>query len=224
MKRGFTLILLGSLALSVFIILTQLSVINESKEKIHILENKPDTIFKKVIKVPVPYPVYQKPEKVIIYRDTGSVKYNTARIHSGKILLFNTGLNDTMSISQTFLTKYPKSEKLISLSLSEKDLDLQLLTLSGMTIEKKYDIDTRKYKYRYVNNELSVKPYSYLKIYPELEYEAGLLRNIHNVNFGLKLETSRFNYVIGITGYYNSLLPNQFGYDVTAKVRYTFFK
>ena len=217
-----TMIMLGVILLLSFFLLRQCSIVNEQREDIENLEKVPDTVYReREIKVPKPYPVYTKPEKVIVYQDTGRIIYKEIKTNGNSIVLFNSDSPDSTLISKNFLTRYPTNHKLISMDINGSNLKLQLLNTSGITLEERYSLNQSRYKYRYVNNQMTQDGKFKLKLEPELSYSFRPLNNLHDIDFGLNFKTSRFNYKLGANGFFYPNF-NQLGYDAKVTIQYNF--
>ncbi len=221
MKKLIPILLVIVLVLG-YIVLNQRSKIIEQKQELKIAKSKTDTILLyKEIKIPVPYKEETKPQKLIMYQDTGSIQYKFLKPITSGWILFNNNKTDSVTISDTFLKLYPHSEKLLSFDLTKNKLNLQLLGINGIPKEKRYQIDVDRYNYRYVNNTLTHKKNWGLKLYPEIEYSVRPLNNFHDLSVGLNLDTRKFNYVIGINGYWYPQFQSM-GYDLKLTLRYSF--
>jgi len=217
-----TWIMIGIILLLGFLLLNQCSVNKEQDDLIEVLEKEPDTVYRKtVMKVIKPYKVVVKPDKVIVYQDTGRIVYRDLVINGSSIVLFNTGSLDSLIINKNFLSKFPNNKKLIAMDLTNKELKLQLLNLSGISTEERYNINTSKYNYRYVDNSLTMDKKFQFNIEPEVSYSYRPLNNFHDLDIALNFKTSRFNYKFGANGF---LYPkfNAIGYDAKVTVQYTF--
>jgi hypothetical protein len=222
MKTNLIVILCIVVGILSYTTLLNRNKIKAQREEIGILKLNTDTVYRsKVIKVPKPYEVVLPPTMVIFYTDTGNIKYNTMRLYQNHIALIDNKLNDSLMIHKHFLTRFPLSEKLISFELKERSLNLQLLSLSGITKEKKYNLDLQRFNYRYVNNELSRNRRVRFQIIPEVEYSYRMLNQLHDLNMSLNLKTKNFNYVMGVSGFHYPQFQKT-GYDARLMIRYNF--
>lgn len=206
-----------------FLWLRQCSVTKSLKSENEILESKSDTIWKTdTLKIPEPYPISVKPEKVIIYKtDTVTRVYKEVKIVKDTILLLSPETNP-LKVNKQFLLQYPESSKLVSFDLSHSKLQLDLLSIHGIVSREIYPLDFNRYSYRYSDNQMTVKRRRFLKIEPELSYSFRPLNNFHDLIFQLKFKTSRFSYNLGINSFLYPKFQQNFGYDAQVGISYNF--
>ena len=182
----------------------------------------PDTVFiDRPIKVFEKYSNNKKPGKVKIFKpDTVRVLYPEVKLVKDTLILFNN--ENYLGINKNYLLQYPTSDKLLSFNLTKTKLDLQLLSIDGITKQTEFDINLDKYNYRYVDKELSFKTKPVVKVSPELEYSFRPVNNLHDLDLGLIFKTTRFNYKLGINTFYYPVLKTNPGYDFKVSVKYNF--
>ena len=206
-----------------FLWLKQCSEIKSLKSEREIINSKTDTIWKKdTIKIPKPYNIYLKPEKVIVYKtDTFNKVYKEVKFINDTIVLLS---NETtpMKVDKQFLLQYPTSSKLISFDLSNSKLQLDLLSTEGQITRNNYPLDFNRYKYRYSNNEMTVKKRTYFKLEPEVSYSYRPLNKFHDLSLLLKFKTSKFNYNLGINTFLYPKFKEEIGYDALIGISYNF--
>lgn len=190
---------------------------NNPKTHYNPSEIKTETIFSQKPWVPEkPFEIIQNPNTLIWFygiKDSSKVKpYQEVKIEKDTIVLYNDEFSN-FGISKDYLLIYPNNDKLISFDLCKSELKLNLLNVKGKVFQKSYQVDLNSYQYRYTENNLSVKELptfksgkSKLSLKPNLEYQFRPINNFHDLTLSLKLNTTRFNYELGInTSYYPSL-------------------
>ena len=183
-----------------------------------------DTVYRDRPYIPLkPYKLTQSPKKVIFYQppiiipsiDRVIVKTDTVKIYLRD--------SSTVEYNSTFLTNYTNSSKLLGLELTDKKLSVDLLSTNGDTYSQKYNINTNKYHYRFDGNSLTYKKKPFLKRFDlVVSYQFRPLNNLHNLDLCIKYNTSKFNYVMGIDGFYYPKYKNTPGWDIFFKVEYNF--
>lgn len=206
-----------------FLWLRQCSETKSLKSENEILESKSDTVFKRdTLKIPKPYPIYLKPEKVIIYKtDTTRVPYKEVKIVRDTIVLLSPETNP-LKVNKQFLLQYPTSSKLVSFDLSHSKLQLDLLSIDGVISRNSYPLDFNRYNYRYSDNKMTVKKKRVLKVEPDISYSFRPLNNLHDLTFQLKFKTSKFSYNLGINTFLYPKFQQNFGYDAQVGISYNF--
>lgn len=193
----------------------------EKNEKIYInnIKGKSDTLY--VNK-------YLTPEKEYVYTSipTTVIKYkhDTVRLDSVVIKdkIIKTYLKDTLysQFNMGYLTNYPKSEKLIQLSLTNKNLDLSLVTLNGEVISKSFIINTENYNYLYTNNNLTFK--NKFRLCLSAAYYIRPVVNMHDINIDLSVKTGKLQYIGGMNLFYYPNYKTNIGITPILGIKYNF--
>lgn len=177
-----------------------------------------DTIFVERLNIENPYKEYINPSKVEISKPStpkGQIKIIHDTIHyysRDTIILYN----------PRFLNLYPESDKLIQLLLDKNNLKLNLLSNNGLEYSKTYPLDLSKYEYNYSNNSMTIRNIPFkdkIKPYTELTYRP--FHNLWDIDLGVKYNTSRINYKVGVNFYYYHSY-NSLGADLFIKFSYQF--
>lgn len=183
----------------------------------------PDTVYRDKPYVPTKSFKYtDKPKVVTIYKTLPSVNIDKVVYHTDTIKLY---LKDSTTISYTdkFLSFYPESPKLLQLELNDKNLDIDLFSIQGEVTRLNYKINTNKYRYLFDGVKLTHEKKPFIKRFNiSLSYQIRPINNLHDLEFGIKYNTSKFNYVTGINGFYYPTLKKNPGWDIFFKVEYTF--
>ena len=128
-----------------------------------------------------------------------------------------------ISVSPQFLSQFPNSSKLIQFLLTDTDLKLGLLNTDGKLFEKVYSIDTDKYSYNYFEDNMTQKRKSLIKRFsPLTELQWRPFNNLWDLNLGLKYNTSKFNYELGLNLFYYPRIKTNPGTDLYFKLSYQF--
>lgn len=179
-----------------------------------IYQDKPITLFKK-------YKNGQNPKKVKLYKpDTVRIPYKEVILVKDTLKLFNN--ENYLGINTKYILQYPTADKLLSFDLTKSNLNLQLLSIDGVTKQTEYNINLDKYNYRYVDKQLTFKTKSVVKVVPEAEYTFRPMNNLHDLDLGLVFKTTRFNYKLGVNGFYYPKWDPNLNYDFMVGVKYNF--
>lgn len=162
------------------------------------------------------------PLLVIKYPVVDTVEIKSIEYHNDTIKLYYTD-SAFLSVSPGFLTKYPNSDKLIQLLLTDKEMKLGLLDTDGEIFEKVYEVDTYNYSYNYIDNNLTrgSKPFI-KKIKPLSSITWRPFNNLWDLDFGLKYNTRKFNYELGLNMFYYPTIKNNPSGDLYFKLSYNF--
>lgn len=189
----------------------------------NLVDTKTDTIYvNDTITLYEEYDNTQPPKELVIYKkDTVYVPYKEVIVKNDTVILISDKL-DSLKISKWYLLQHPGASKLLSLEVDNNELNFQLLPIDGNPVEKRYKVNFDKYKYVYVDNELTFKKRNYFQIYPSIEYKYRFLHKLHDMDLSLNFKTNKFTYMVGLNcfSYYNLGIP--FGYDAEIGVRYNF--
>lgn len=184
------------------------------------LNNKTDTVYvNKYLPSKVEYKYITKPEEVIIYKDREVIKWDTLRVQGGTITIYKDN-QIFVEVKSNFLLLYPENPKLIGFDLSNKEISLDLLSKQGKEYTEKYKINTQNNSYRYINNQMSVKPKLISGLNITGEYYYRPLINYHDLNINLNLKTGKFTYIGGINTYYYPGVENKLNFTPIVGIRY----
>lgn len=174
---------------------------------------------------------YLKPEKEYKYIEVPKQitvwKYDTVFVDSIKlvkdtiVIYQDNGVK--LDISTQFLTQYPYNDKLISMVLSDKKLDLNLLSTNGNLYSKNHAINTKLYTYNYINNDLTFKRKPFFQRFsPVAQFTIRPFHNLYDIDLGLRYNTSKFNYELGLNSFYYPRINNSLGIDLYLRANYIF--
>ena len=177
-----------------------------------------DTIFVERLNIDNPYKENINPSKVEISQPStpnGQIKIIHDTIHyfsRDTIILYN----------PRFLDLYPESDKLIQLLLDKNNLKMNLLSNKGIEYSKSYPMDLSKYEYNYSKNSMTIRNIPFKdKINPYTELTYRPFHNLWDIDLGVKYNTSRINYKVGVNFYYYHSY-NSLGADLFIKFGYQF--
>ena len=186
--------------------------------------HKVDTVYKDSPYIPIElYKSTQLPKRVTIYKppivipsiDTISIKTDTVKIYLRD--------SSTVSYNQSFLTNYTNQPKLLGLELTDTKLNIDLFNPNGDTYSQDYTINTNTYQYKFDGNSLTYKKKPLIKRLDfSVSYQFRPINNLHDLDLSIKYNTSKFNYVMGINGFYYPKYKNLPGWDLFFKVEYHF--
>ena len=128
-----------------------------------------------------------------------------------------------LDISSLFLTQYPKTDRLLQMLLDNNNLKLNLQNTKGEVYSKEFKINLNSYSYNYVNNKLTSKKVSFYKKFDFFtELTVRPFNNLWDLDLGLEYKTNKFNYTLGLNGFYYPNQKKNFGSDLFLRVRYKF--
>lgn len=164
----------------------------------------------------------QKNQKLIYVHTLDTIEILNIIYHNDTIKLLYPD-SSFISVSPQFLSQFPNSSKLIQFLLTDTDLKLGLLNTDGKLFEKVYSIDTDKYSYNYFEDNMTQKRKSLIKRFsPLTELQWRPFNNLWDLNLGLKYNTSKFNYELGLNLFYYPRIKTNPGTDLYFKLSYQF--
>ena len=182
-----------------------------------------DTVYKSKPYVPLKlYDLPQLPNKVIFYKPPIILPIEKVIVRTDTVRIY---LKDSTVIdyNNRFLTSYPNSPKILGLELNDRRMSIDLLSTSGDTYSQQYKINTNKYQYRFDGTSLTYEKKPFIKRFNiSASYQFRPLNNLHDIDLGIKYNTSKFNYVMGINGFYYPRYKNNPGWDIYFRVEYNF--
>lgn len=192
------------------------------KSEVKFLESSPDTVYvDKYLKPDTEYKYIQVPKYITQYKvDSVFVEKVEVKHDTFEIYLKDSSI---LSISSQYLTQYPNNDKLISLLFDDRKLDMNLLNTKGNIYNKQYPINPNLYSYNYVNNNLTFERKKFFKRFsPTAQITVRPFNNLYDLDFGLKYNTSKFNYELGFNSFYYPNLKKGIGTDLYLRLNYTF--
>lgn len=200
----------------------------ELKSQVKVLsEPKPvkvDTVYKPFIPIK-PYKNLSPPKLITIYKYSDPVRVDSVIYHTDTVTMYvrDSIKPSKIDFNKDFLLNYPDSPKLLQMLLNGNDLSFNLLFPNGESTQYDYYIKPDRYKYHFNGRELTHERKSFFKnISPFVSYQIRPIKNLHDLDFGIKYNTNKFNYVMGINGYYYPNIKDNPDWDLFFKVEYKF--
>lgn len=216
--KSWIVVLIGILLM--IVITHQCTQIKDLKSEMKLSSQKTDTV-----KIPVPYkipdPYFEElnPEVVTIYKKDTVTQYPLFKLKGKDIMLV--GDKDSLVVAGNYLNTFVLHDKLLHLGLTKKKLSLSTLGIDGVTQTRTYPIDLDEYNYSY-STKLTYKKIHNFSIKPSLEYSYRPFNNFHDIDMMLNFKTKKFNYKLGLNGFYYPSLKQNPGWDVKISLSYNF--
>lgn len=171
----------------------------------------PDTTYSvNPFKPELKYKYNELPKYVVIYPESQLPNIDI-NLSNGNII----------HISESYLSEYQTSQKLVQLLLKNNDLSLTLQNTTGLVHTDTYEIYPELYWYNFQENSLTYKKFPLFKRFqPYTELEVRPIHNQLDVNLGLLYKTRKIHYETGLNVYYYPNLKANPGFDVYFKIRY----
>lgn len=125
--------------------------------------------------------------------------------------------------NELFLTNYPKASKLLQILSNKDKLSITTFNTDCKLITEEYLVNYSRYQYNYLDGKLTYKKTSFLKRFnPVAQYTIRPVHNFHDLDLGLKYNTSKFNYEAGLNINYYPKLRDNLGLDPYLRISYNF--
>lgn len=139
---------------------------------------KTDTVL-----IPIPYEVHDTleltapPKLIRIYIDT-TPSHSVVDCNNEVITIHDTisGYRDTLA--HDFLTKFPRSQKLIELKLTKDSMDITLMDIQARVKTLTYPMDFDNYKYQFLSDSLNYEKIKKPKITKSMFDNRGLYAGV----------------------------------------------
>ena len=145
---------IGALITGAIITLMLLKGCEEPVKPKVVYDYKTDTLF-----VDKPFAVHDTltqvapPRIVKVYIDTGST-HTIVDCQDGNIKVVDTISNQVDTLDNDFLTKFPRSQKLIELKLSMDSMEITLMNTKAKVMSRIYPMDFSHYRYQFLSDSL----------------------------------------------------------------------
>ena len=107
--------------------------------------------------------------------------------------------------------------------LDNNNLKLNLQNTKGEVYSKEFKINLNSYSYNYVNNKLTSKKVPFYKKFDFFtELTVRPFNNLWDLDLGLEYKTNKFNYTLGLNGFYYPNQKKNLGSDLFLRIRYKF--
>lgn len=125
--------------------------------------------------------------------------------------------------NELFLTNYPLAPKLLQILSNRDKLSITTFSTDCKLITEEYSVNYFRYQYNYLDGKLTHKKTSFLKRFnPVAQYTIRPVHNFHDLDLGLKYNTSKFNYEAGLNINYYPKLRDNLGLDPYLRISYNF--
>lgn len=198
---------------------------NRNSELSHDLENinhQPDTVWVNKPFVPkVEFPKIQLPSMVFLYQ-IDSVPIERIEYVDRVVTIIQ---KDSVKVeyNELFLTNYPQAPKLLQILSSRDKLSITTFNTDCKLFTEEYQVNYDRYQYNYLDGKLTNKKTSLIKRFdPVVQYTIRPVHNMHDLDLGLKYNTSKFNYEAGLNFNYYPKLRGNLSLDPYIRVSYSF--
>lgn len=198
---------------------------NRNSELSHDLENinhQPDTVWVNKPFVPkVEFPKIQLPSMVFLYQ-IDSVPIERIEYVDRVVTIIQ---KDSVKVeyNKLFLTNYPQAPKLLQILSSRDKLSITTFNTDCKLFTEEYQVNYDRYQYNYLDGKLTNKKTSLIKRFdPVVQYTIRPVHNMHDLDLGLKYNTSKFNYEAGLNFNYYPKLRDNLSLDPYIRVSYSF--
>lgn len=125
--------------------------------------------------------------------------------------------------NELFLTNYPKAPKLLQILSNRDKLSITTFNTDCRAATEEYTVNYSRYQYNYLDGKLTYKKTPFLKRFnPVIQYTLRPVHNFHDLDLGLKYNTSKFNYEAGLNINYYPKLRDNLGLDPYLRISYYF--
>lgn len=217
-----------NLILTLAFIVTALSIFwlwnknSELKEDLKNSSHQVDTVWvNKPFKPKTDFPKIQLPEMVFLYQ-IDSVPIERIEYVDRVVTIIQKD-STKIEYNELFLTNYPESPKLLQILSNRDKLSITTFNTDCRTVTEEYQVDYGRYEYNYLEGKLTKKKTSFLKKFnPVVQYTFRPAHNLHDLDFGLKYNTSKFNYEAGLNFNYYPQFRDNLGLDPYLRISYNF--
>ena len=113
--------------------------------------------------------------------------------------------------------------KLLQILSNRDKLSITTFNTDCKLITEEYSVNYFRYQYNYLDGKLTHKKTSFLKRFnPVAQYTIRPVHNFHDLDLGLKYNTSKFNYEAGLNINYYPKLRDNLGLDPYLRISYNF--
>lgn len=204
------------------IILGLLNHISKLRMSIQNSKGKVDTVWvNKPYKPTLDFPNFQIPHQVFVYR-VDSVEIERIE-YRDKIITLIQKDSTHVEYNDQFLIKYPDNPKLIQLLTKKNKLFITTFNTDCSLTTNEYKVNFSMYQYNYQDGKFSYKKNPFIKRFNLVsQYTFRPISNLHDLDLGLKYNTSKFNYEVGLNiNHYPSFRSNV-GLDPYLRIQYNF--
>lgn len=209
----------------IFMALTIFWLWNRNSELSHDLKNSSRRVDTVVVNTPfvpkVEFHKIQLPRMVFLYR-VDSVPIERIEYVDRVVTIIQKD-STKIEYNELFLTNYPLAPKLLQILSNRDKLSITTFNTDCKLITEEYSVNYFRYQYNYLDGKLTHKKTSFLKRFnPVVQYTLRPVHNFHDLDLGLKYNTSKFNYEAGLNINYYPKLRDNLGLDPYLRISYNF--
>lgn len=209
----------------IFMALTILWLWNRNSELSQDLKNSSHRIDTVVVNNPfvpkVEFNKIQLPRMVFLYR-VDSVPIERIEYVDRVVTIIQKD-STKIEYNELFLTNYPQAPKLLQILSGGDKLSITTFNTDCKLTTEEYSVNYFRYQYNYLDGKLTYKKTSFLKRFnPVAQYTIRPVHNFHDLDLGLKYNTSKFNYEAGLNINYYPKLRDNLGLDPYLRISYNF--
>ena len=209
----------------IFMALTIFWLWNRNSELSHDLKNSSRLVDTVVVNTPfvpkVEFPKIQLPRMVFLYQ-IDSVHIERIEYVDRVVTIIQKD-STKIEYNELFLTNYPKAPKLLQILSNRDKLSITTFNTDCRSATEEYTVNYSRYQYNYLDGKLTYKKTPFLKRFnPVIQYTLRPVHNSHDLDLGLKYNTSKFNYEAGLNINYYPKLRDNLGLDPYLRISYNF--
>lgn len=198
---------------------------NRNSELSHDLKNSSSRVDTVVVNNPfvpkVEFHKIQLPRMVFLYR-VDSVLIERIEYVDRVVTIIQKD-STKIEYNELFLTNYPQAPKLLQILSGGDKLSITTFNTDCKLTTEEYSVNYSRYQYNYLDGKLTHKKTSFLKRFnPVVQYTLRPVHNFHDLDLGLKYNTSKFNYEAGLNINYYPKLRDNLGLDPYLRISYNF--
>jgi hypothetical protein len=209
----------------IFMALTIFWLWNRNSELSHDLKNSSSRVDTVVVNTPfvpkVEFHKIQLPRMVFLYQ-IDSVPIERIEYVDRVVTIIQKD-STKIEYNELFLTNYPKAPKLLQILSNRDKLSITTFNTDCRAATEEYTVNYSRYQYNYLDGKLTYKKTPFLKRFnPVIQYTLRPVHNFHDLDLGLKYNTSKFNYEAGLNINYYPKLRDNLGLDPYLRISYNF--
>lgn len=209
----------------IFMALTIFWLWNRNSELSHDLKNSSRRVDTVVVNTPfvpkVEFPKIQLPRMVFLYQ-IDSVPIERIEYVDRVVTIIQKD-STKIEYNELFLTNHPKAPKLLQILSNRDKLSITTFNTDCISSTEEYTVNYSRYQYNYLDGKLTYKKTPFLKRFnPVIQYTLRPVHNFHDLDLGLKYNTSKFNYEAGLNINYYPKLRDNLGLDPYLRISYNF--
>lgn len=146
-------------------------------------------------------------------------------LNPSRILLYNSPHSSvSQGLCSTDSAEISEKDSLVQLVIDKNQLTLSFLNQnSGIYSSRLFNIDPNNYKYSWYNGKLTTQEIkSRIRLVPYVYGKYRPFNNLWDLGTGISIETKRFNYKLGINGFYYPRYFSGIKTDLELVVTYKF--